>query len=148
MTNPSSPVSQRIKPTLETKFHIDYEWWNREGEDLRAYLLSHLDPEKRAFFAEHRDTEEIDWINSETAEVRKIDALQRAIAEACQKEGFITTHISLVDAVFRVFLSNSNTPLSPEELAERIGRPAMTILRTLAGTTVYKGIRPSIGRKG
>lgn len=148
MTTPSSQASQRIKPTLETKFHIDYEWWNREGEDLRVYLLSHLEPDQRALFAAHRDTEEVDWIDPTTAEVRKIDALQRAITDASQKEGFITAHTSLVDAVFRVFLANNNTPLTPEELGERIGRPPMTILRTIAGTTVYKGIRPSVGRKG
>ena len=35
-------------------------------------------------------------------------------------------------------------PLSPEELADRIMRPgqAMTILKTLSGARVYKGLRP------
>ena len=48
----------------------------------------------------------------------------------------------LVHAVFRVFLADGNTPLSPTELAERLGRPAPTILRTLSTPRVYKGIRP------
>ena len=148
MTNPANAASQRIKPTLDTKFHIDYEWWDREEQELRIYLLSHLDPEQRAFFGEHRDTEEVDWVDPVTAEVRKVDALQRALKEASTKEDFITAHMSLVDAVFRVFLSNNNTPLTPLELSERIGRPPMTILRTLAGNTVYKGIRPMISQKG
>jgi hypothetical protein len=140
----ASAASRRIKPTLDTKFHIDYDWWNREGQELRVYLLSHLDAEHRVFFSEHRDTEEIDWIDEETAEVRRVDALQRALQEASQKPDFITTHTSLVDAIFRVFLANHNQPLTPVELGERIGRPPMTILRTLAGATVYKGIRPVI----
>ena len=140
----ASAASRRIKPTLDTKFHIDYEWWNREEQELRVYLLSHLAPEQRAFFAEHRETEEVDWIDPVTAEVKKIDALQRALHEASQKTDFITAHTSLVDAVFRVFLANNNTPLTPVELSERIGRPPMTILRTLTGATVYKGIRPLI----
>lgn len=147
MTNPASAASQRIKPTLDTKFHIDYDWWEREDQELRVYLLSHLDPSQRAFFAEHRDTEEVDWVDPVTAEVRKVDALQRALKEASKKEDFITPRTSLVDAVFRVFLANNNAPLTPLELSERIGRPPMTILRTLTGTTVYKGIRPMIFQK-
>ena len=49
-----------------------------------------------------------------------------------------------MDAVFRVFIANGNQPLSPEELTDRIGRPgqANTILRTLSGARVYKGLRP------
>jgi len=140
----SSAASPRIKPTLNTKFHIDYEWWNREGQELRVYLLSHLDDAHRAYFDEHRDTEKIDWIDPVTAEVRQVDALQRALQEASQREDFISPQTSLVDVVFRVFLANGNTPLTPIELGERTGRSPMTILRTLGGTTVYKGIRPVV----
>jgi hypothetical protein len=57
-------------------------------------------------------------------------------------EGFVTNHTSLVDAVFRTLLANGNTPLSPEELSSRLDRPAMTILLTLTGLQVYKGLRP------
>ena len=144
MNSANSVASKRIKPTLDTKFHIDYEWWGREGRDLRVYLLSHLNPDQREIFTEHRDMEEIDWIDPVTAEVRKVNALQKALREASQQADFITAHTSLVDAVFRAFLANDNTPLTPIELAERIGRPAKTILRTLSGRTVYKGIRPYI----
>lgn len=144
MSSSTGIASKRIRPTLDTKFHIDYGWWEREGRDLRVYLLSHLPPERREFFAEHRDTEEIDWIDPVTAEVRKVDALQRALREASKQPDFITPHLSLVDAVFRVFLANNNTPLTPVELSELIGRPPMTILRTLSGGTVYKGIRPCL----
>ncbi len=144
MNTSASAASRRIKPTLDTMFHIDYDWWERDPEELRVYLLSHLTPEQRAFFAEHRDTEEIDWVDEDTAEVRKVDALQRALQEASQKPDFITTHTSLVDAIFRVFLANGNQPLTPVELGEQIGRPPMTILRMLSGGTVYKGLRPVI----
>ncbi|MCD4686365.1 MAG: hypothetical protein K8S97_10550 [Anaerolineae bacterium] len=145
MTSPSGrEINHRVKSTLETQFHIDYEWWDREGRELRVYLLSHLTPEQRGLFAGQTDAsaENIDWVDPVTAEVRKIDPLQRALHEASQGEDFITPRTSLVDAVFRVFLANDNTPLTPIELGERIGRPPMTILRTLAGRNVYKGIRP------
>lgn len=144
MSKSASAASRRVKPTLDTRFHIDYEWWEREDRELRVYLLSHLEPEQRAFFAEFRDAEEIDWIDPITAEVTKVDALQRALREASQQPDFITAQTSLVDAVFRVFLANGNKPLTPNELADRIDRPPMTILRTLSGTNVYKGIRPII----
>ena len=38
--------SALIKPTLDTTYHIDYSWWER-NDDLRTYLLSHLPPEQR-----------------------------------------------------------------------------------------------------
>lgn len=142
MTTSSSIASKRVKPTLDTRFHIDYDWWEREGRDLHVYLLSHLPAEQREFFTQYRDTEDVDWVDPVTAEVSKVNALQRALREASQQPDFITPHLSLVDAVFRVFLANDNTPLTPNELSELIGRPPMTILRTLAGMTVYKGLRP------
>lgn len=143
---PSSPtVNRLVKPTLRTKFHIDFEWWERESREFRVYLLSHLCPAHQAAYAEKVETEVIDTIDPETAEVRPIDGLQHILHAHCAQEpGFITEHTSLVDAVFRVFIANGNLPLTPEELAEQISRPnqAQTILRTLSGARVYKGLRP------
>lgn len=144
MSSPSRPLSQRVKPSLETRFHIDYEWWKREGRDLRAYLISHLLPEQRAQFENSASDELVDWIDPETAEVRRVDALQQALTQAAKDPQFISERTTLVDAIFRVYLANGNRPLTPEELSKIIGRPAATILRTLAGTTVYKGLRPSV----
>jgi hypothetical protein len=53
---------------------------------------------------------------------------------------------SISIAVLTVFLANGNTPLTPKELGERLGRPPQMILRTLSGRRVYKGIRPYIER--
>lgn len=145
-SNPTKPMSQRVKPTLDTKFHIDYNWWEREDRDLRTYLLSHLLPEQRSQFETHQDDSMIDWIDPETAEVRRVDALQQALVKASEDPQYISDHTTLVDAVFRVFLANGNKPLSPNDLGKRINRPPATILRTLAGTSgqVYKGIRPVV----
>lgn len=141
---PASEMAKRIKPTLDTRFHIDYDWWERDGGDLRIYLISHLGQDQREFFSDNRNIEEMDWVDPVTAEVTRVDALKRALLEATQKPDFITHRTSLVDAVFRVFLANNNTPLTPVELGERIGRDPRTILRTLSGTTVYKGLRPVV----
>ena len=45
-----------------------------------------------------------------------------------------------------VFLANGNQPLTAPELAEAIARPSDsdTILRTLSGSRVYKGLRPIV----
>ncbi len=135
---------RRIKPTLSTKFHIDYDWWERDERDLRVYLISHLSHEQQAIFQEHQAEAELDWIHPQTAEVKKVDGLHMALQEAAHSQQFITDQTSLVDAVFRVFIRNSNTPLTPEELAEATGRQANMILRTLSGARVYKGIRPVV----
>jgi hypothetical protein len=131
-----------VKPTLETRFHIDYDWWKREGRDLRAYLISHLLPEQRAQFDNMREEAPIDWVDPETAEVRQVDALQQALVTATRDSQFINERTALVDAIFRVFLANGNKPLTPVELGVEISRPAVTILRTLSGAQVYKGLRP------
>ena len=51
---------------------------------------------------------------------------------------------TLVDSVFRLFLANGNTPLSSTELGEQLRRDAKTILRTISGIRVYKGLRPCL----
>ena len=145
MTGISRPPSSRVKPTLDTKFHIDYEWWRRENRDLKAYLISHLPPEKRAHFDSSTEQEMIDWVDPQTAEVRQLDAIQHAITQAVLEPQFVNEHTPLVDAVFRIFLANGNKPLSPEELSHFLPRrlPSL-ILRTLSSPMVYKGIRPVV----
>ena len=146
MTNPARPANQRVKPTLDTKFHIDYEWWKREDRDLRAYLISHLLPDQRSQFEVERNEDQVDWIDPETAEVTRVDALQQALAKAAEDPQYISEHTTLVDAIFRIFLANRNKSLSPNELGKQLNRPPNTILRTLAGSTgqIYKGLRPIV----
>jgi len=133
-----------IKPDLETKFHIDFDWWEKEGRDLRVYLQSHLCPECKVIYANHRGTAEVDWIDSNTAEVMRVDALWQSLRTHCsQRPDFITENTPLTDAVFRAFLANGNEPLSVVELHEILGRHTVeTILRTLGSRKIYKGIRP------
>ncbi|HIE38782.1 MAG TPA: hypothetical protein EYH30_00270 [Anaerolineales bacterium] len=134
-----------VKPTLDTPFHINHGWWERAGRDMRVELRAHLCPEHRAVYADHFDTEVIDWVDPRTAEVTRVDGLQHVIREHCSRQpGYISDQVSLVDAVFRVFLANGNVPLSPRELADVIGRSAEIILRTLSGRGTYKGLRPVV----
>jgi len=134
---------QRSKPGLTTPFHIDYQWWQNDNRDLRLYLLSHLPESLQQQVAESPDAE-MDEVDPDTAEVRRVTRLQLAIRQAALADDFIAPHLSLVDAVFRAFLRNDNTPLTPTELGEEIGRAPQVILRTLGGVQVYNGIRPYI----
>lgn len=138
---PGNEVIRRlIKPTLDTQFHIDYAWWEGNERQLQVYLMSFLPEDKRHLSESQLDLTEVDWIDPITAEVHRIDPIAQAIRDASRDVDY--SHTSLVDAVFRVFLINNNTPMTPNELGEIVGRPPLTILRTIAGARVYKGLRP------
>ncbi|HNO93969.1 MAG TPA: hypothetical protein PKJ84_07350, partial [Anaerolineales bacterium] len=51
-----------------------------------------------------------------------------------------------VEAIFRLFLANGNIPMSAEDLSKKLGKPADTILRTIAGPRVYRGLRPMLNQ--
>ncbi len=86
----------------------------------------------------------VDHVDLQTAEVTVLGRIEHILISHCaQQEGYLTPQTSLVNGVFRVFLSNGNAPLTPEEIAQQIGRPKRMILRTLSGPRVYKGIRPA-----
>jgi hypothetical protein len=132
-----------VKPTLQTKFWIDFKWWSQSDRDWRVLLQGLLCPMHQEAFADATEGQMVDWVDPETAEVKQVDGLQHVLITHCAKEeGFITEHTALVDAIFRIFLANGNIPLTPIELAAQLNRPAETILRTLTGGRVYRGVRP------
>ena len=146
-TLPPDPALARfIKPTLDTPFHIDYEWWTKHGLDLNVRLMEHLCLEHREIYAGQRVGERIDWIDWDTGEVHPVDGLQYIITTHCSKlPGYIMQAPTLVEAIFRAFLSNHNQPLTPRALASLIGQPPDRILRVLSGRIVRKGLRPVLG---
>ena len=135
-----------IKPTLETPFSIDFDWWKQHDNNWRVFLFGFLCPEHQSSF-DGADAEVwIDYVDPETAEIRPVDGLQNVLMTHCaRQEGFLTQSSSLVDTVFRVLLANGNEPMNVKQLGDAINRPAETILRTLSGMQVYKGIRPRHG---
>lgn len=134
--------SALVKPTLDTTFHIDYSWWDRSGDDLRVYMLSHLSPEQRERLSTGGDDRVVDFIDPDTGEVSQLGELELALQLAARDPDFINPHTSVVDSIFRVFLANGNLPLSPNQLGDLISRSPATILKTISGARVYKGIRP------
>jgi len=143
-----SPPTRRqtlVRPTLTTKFHIDFDWWDRADRELDVYLRSHLCSEHQEAYGNMDSDVMVDTIHPETAEVTRVLGIQHTLSTHCAlQDDYLTPQTTLVNAVFRVFLASGNAPLTPEELGEKLSRPAQMILRTLSSARVYKGIRPFI----
>jgi hypothetical protein len=132
-----------VKPTLDTPFSIDFDWWKQHDNNWRVFLFGFLCPEHQASFSEAREDTQIDWVDPETAEVRSVDGLQHVLISHCARQpDFLSNTTALVDSVFRTLLAHGNQPMTATQLGSAINRPADTILRTLSGMQVYKGIRP------
>jgi hypothetical protein len=132
-----------LKPTIKTPFHIDFDWWKKNERDWHIFLRSLLCPEHQQAFAETEEGGMIDWIDPKTAEVKQVDGIQHALMSHCALQpDFSDSHTAMVEAVFRIFLVNGNVPMSADDLAKKLERPADTILRTISGPRVYRGLRP------
>jgi hypothetical protein len=132
-----------VKPSVDSPFTIDFEWWKKHDNNWRVYLHSCLCQEHQEQFANFEEETLYDWVDPETGAIKQIDGLQHVLISHCAKQAdFITSNTAMVDAVFRVLLMNGNKPMTSIELSDKINRPAQTIVMTLTGPRVYKGIRP------
>ncbi len=131
-----------VKPTLETPFHIDFSWWKVHDNDWRVYLQSFLCQEHQTIYSDAIGETTVDWVDPETAEVFPVDSLQQVLMTHCALQPGFLEGKTLVDSVFRTFLSNGNSPLNMQELGHHLNQPANKILITLSSGKVYKGIRP------
>jgi len=132
-----------VKPTVDTPFAIDFEWWKNYDNNWRVFLQSCLCADHQMLFSQSNEIDLIDWVDPDTAEIQTVDGLQHTLISHCSKQpGFLSDHTTLVDSVFKLFVANNNSPLTPSQLAVQTGKSADTILRTLAGPQIYKGIRP------
>lgn len=130
---------KRVTP--ETKFSIDFDWWEKSNLDLKTYLYSRL-----AIGADVKlesDFDIVDLVDSETGEVRQVEGFQYALQTYFnQLPDDFAKRSSLVDAVFCVLLGNANQPMSAAAIAQRIHRPTNVVMKTLGGAKIYQGIRP------
>jgi len=135
-----------VKPTLDTPFHIDFNWWQQHDREWRVHLRSLLSEEDQETYKDIIDGDKnLDYVDPETAEVHVVDGLQHVlITKTAQEEDFLDPRISLIEAVFRLFLKNGNLPMTIQEVGSQLERDPKPILRTLAGPRVYRGIRPII----
>ncbi len=136
-------MAKYIKPTLDTKFHIDFSWWQKKGQNLRSYLQSHACPPCKEL-AQDSQGQIFDWVNPETGEVFQIDMLWHIIHTHCSEDPtFLDSRIPLTSAIFRAFILNGNIPLTSIEIHQKISKKTPElILRTIGRRQVYKGIKP------
>jgi hypothetical protein len=126
----------------KTLFHIDTEWFERTGRDLREEMHNAICDECRALYPTPADARVVDRVNPKTAEITRMDSLWECLADHCgHLPGFITPVMPLTAAMFRAFLANNNKPLTPEQLHKRIGKSnAVAILRVLMGAEIENGV--------
>ena len=138
---PKIKASLLKRATQDTKFYVDYEWWEKSDLDLKTYLFTRLPIEEDVNLEIGAD--EVDLVDADTGEVYRVDGFQYVVKMYFNQlpEDF-ATRTSLVDAVFCVILANANQPMSASEIASRVHRPVETILKTIGGPKVYQGIRP------
>lgn len=133
------------RPTENTRFHIDYSWFDKNGQDVNVLIYKCLTPEQQERLADVPLNEAFDFIDDDTGEVQRVTrAVQVIRAERSHDDAFIGPRTPVAEAVFRIFLLNSNKPLTPVELAARVERKPSEILAQLGGRAVYNGIRPII----
>lgn len=138
---PQFKTSLLKKATPDTKFYIDYEWWDKSDLDLKTYLITRLSIDEDINL--EMETAEVDIVDSKTGEVIRVDGFQYVIQTYfSQLPDDFTSRTSLVDAVFCALLANANQPMTAIELAEKVDRPVETILRTMGGPKIYQGVRP------
>jgi hypothetical protein len=139
-------MAKYIRPTLDTKFHIDFAWWQKKGQNLRANLQSHACPRAKELYEAYGPDRTFDWIDPETGEVFNIDILWHIVHGYCAQESdFIDDLTPLTTAIFRTFIANNNTPLTPIEIHEQLRKKTPElILRTVGRHKVFNGIRPVV----
>ncbi len=130
------------RPTENTKFHIDYGWFEKNSQDVKVLIRKCLTPDQQENMPTY-STELYDYIDDRTGEVTQVDPILHLIrSQNVQDPNFITTRTPVAEAVFRVFLINNNQSMTPSELSARISRKPSEILAQLGGRVVYNGIRP------
>ena len=93
-----------VKPTMNTPFHIDFDWWQKNERDWHVYLRSLLCSEHQELFADVQEGELIDWIDPRTAEVKPVEGIQHTLMTHCaRRPEFVTEQTALVEAVFACF---------------------------------------------
>ncbi len=136
-----SPIA---RPDTKTLFHIDVDWFEKNGRNLREEMHAALCDECRVLYPTPVDARVVDRVNPQTAEVTRVDALWECLADHCgRKPNFIVPTTPLTTAIFRALLANGNNPMSPEQLHKRISKSnAAAILRLLMGGEIENGIAP------
>lgn len=133
------------RPSVETPFQINLAWWERHQQDFQSALRDALCQECQRRFTADTPLEEIDMIDPQTAEVRRLNSMWACLVESCSsKADYLAPELPLATALFRALLTRGNAPLSPTDMQRLIRRSnPQTILRVLTGPNPIFGILPA-----
>lgn len=142
--NPRPKITASLlrQVTPNTRFYIDYSWWDEENLDLKTYLLTRLSLGED-FGTADVQAENVDLVDPRTGEVHQVDSFQYLVQSYYVRQSDeVVGQGSIVDAVFSVLLAGGNVPMTVDEIAQRVNRPTELIIKTFSGHQVYNGIRP------
>jgi hypothetical protein len=132
-----------FRPTENTKFHIDYSWFEENGQDVRVLVYKCLTPDQQERLGAPGQTEMYDYVDDMTGEVQRVDqALHIIRTESSKDPGFVTQRTPVFEAAFRILLLNNNQPMTAVDMAAIMRRKPSEVLSQLSGRSVYNGIRP------
>ena len=138
---PQFTATLRTRTTPDTKFFIDFDWWEKSELDIKTFLYNRLPISDETSFDMEREL--IDLVDSRTGQVRQVDGFQYIVQTYfSQMPQDFLLHTSMVDAVFCILLANANEPVTARELANQVKKPIDVVLKTLGGPRIYQGIRP------
>ena len=126
---------------VNTRFRIDFSWWEQRGRNLRRFLEEMLGDSDAA---ETVGEEPIDYIDPVTAEVLQLDPLWvKVLLERAAKPDFITSSTPLTNAMLRALIENVNNPMTVVDLQHRLGRGTPdSLLRVMRAARSEYGIVP------
>lgn len=131
-----------FRPTENTLFHVDYSWFEKNGQDINILINKCLTPEQLERLADVPLNEPLDVVDEHTGEVQRVTrAVQFIRQERAGDPDFIGVKTPVAEAVFRIFLLNNNQPLTAAELASRTNRKPSEILAQFGSRVVYNGVR-------
>ena len=133
-----------MRPTGDTPFQINWSWFERNNINAQSLVRNQLNYKWRQRFDNGLEIKEVDYINSETGEVFKMDNMREAILAECQWEpDYITRDMPLLQSILRLFLANNNQPMTVVEMARRLERhDSNAILNLLTASKIQNGITP------
>ena len=74
-----------VKPTIDTPFHIDFEWWKQHDSDWRVFLFNLLCETHQSVYKDQDENVVIDFIDPKTAEVKSVDGMLHTLLNHCAK---------------------------------------------------------------
>ncbi len=119
------------------RWFIDLDWYQQNNRSLFLIVSSYLCPKCR------------ERVKAKKRNISAADLLS-TIKDCCSETpDFITSRLSIMESVFRLFLANGNQPLDLEELGKQLSerrdgdtyRTSSRILSRLLDSDQYYGLR-------